>query len=148
MKGLSPQGTVHKKEQMVICYLVVGSNLGDRKRNIKLAVEKVKLLKDTRVLKLSRIIETLPVDGPKRQQKFLNAALKINTNLAPKTLLNKLKIIEKELGRRKAVRNGPRVIDIDILLYGDKVVNAKDLIVPHPRMFKRDFVISTLSEVI
>ncbi|MDD4953730.1 MAG: 2-amino-4-hydroxy-6-hydroxymethyldihydropteridine diphosphokinase [Candidatus Omnitrophica bacterium] len=132
---------------MFICYLGIGSNLGQRRENIELAVKKINSLKSTKVIKLSGIIETKPQGGPP-QPKFLNAALKIKTGLAPLTLLKKLKNIEQELGRIKTVRNGPRAIDLDILLYADKIIKRKELIVPHPRMFERDFVIRPLSEVI
>ncbi|MDD5568632.1 MAG: 2-amino-4-hydroxy-6-hydroxymethyldihydropteridine diphosphokinase [Candidatus Omnitrophica bacterium] len=133
---------------MVICYLSLGSNLGNRRKNIGQAIRKINLLKDTKVLKHSSIIETDPVGGPRNQPKFLNASLKISTLLSPLKLLKKIKIIEKEMGRVKSMRNGPRVIDLDILLYGDKIIREKNLIVPHPRMFVRDFVIKPLAEVI
>jgi len=122
--------------------------LGNRKKNIGQAIRKINLLKDTKVLKQSSIVETDPVGGPRNQPKFLNASLKISTILSPLKLLKKLKIIEKEMGRVKSVRNGPRVIDLDILLYGDKVISKKNLIVPHPRMFARDFVVKPLTEII
>ena len=133
---------------MAVCYLGIGSNLGDRIKNIKLAIQKINSLKNTKVLKLSRIIETTPVGGPARQPKFLNAALKISTNLPPVNLLNKLKTIEKGLGRKKGARWGPRLIDLDILLYADKTVNRKNLKIPHPRLMQREFVIKPLSEVL
>ncbi|MDD5568666.1 MAG: 2-amino-4-hydroxy-6-hydroxymethyldihydropteridine diphosphokinase, partial [Candidatus Omnitrophica bacterium] len=133
---------------MVICYLSLGSNLGNRRKNIEQAIRKINLLKDTKVLKQSSIIETDPVGGPRNQPKFLNASLKIGTLLSPLKLLKKIKIIEKEMGRVKSIRNGPRVIDLDILLYGDKIISENNLIVPHPRMFVRDFVIKPLAEVI
>jgi 2-amino-4-hydroxy-6-hydroxymethyldihydropteridine diphosphokinase len=133
---------------MVTCYLGIGSNLGDRQKNIRLAVKKINALKGARVIKLSKIIETEPVGGPRGQNKFLNAALKISTNLSPLLLLKNLKRIEKELGRVKTVRYGPRVIDLDILFYGNRIVNRKDLKVPHPRMFEREFVIKPLLEII
>jgi len=133
---------------MAICYLGVGSNLGNRRGNIKKALRLINHLKGTRVLKQSRLIQTDPVGGPKGQPKFLNAALRIRTNLAPLKLLNGLKQIERRLGRADAIRNAARQIDLDILLYGDKLIRSKKLIVPHPMMFKRDFVIKPLSEVI
>jgi len=133
---------------MTICYLGVGSNLGNRKRNIKLATKKINALQNTRVLKRSSVIESLPVGGPAGQGKFLNAALKIDTKLSPLILLKKLKEIENQLGRMKTVRFGPRAIDLDILLYADRVKVSKTLSIPHPRMFKRDFVIKPLMEVI
>jgi len=133
---------------MAVCYLGIGSNLGDRRQNIRIAVNKVNLLKGTKVIKLSRVIETLPVGGPKGQGKYLNAAMKIQTMLSPLLLLKKLKSIEKELGRVKALRFGPRPIDLDILLYEGKIIKTKMLTVPHPRMFKRDFVLKTLTQVL
>jgi 2-amino-4-hydroxy-6-hydroxymethyldihydropteridine diphosphokinase len=133
---------------MVTCYLGIGSNLGNRAKNIGLAVKEISALKRTKIIKTSTLIETKPVGGPLAQPKFLNAALKINTALSASAILKELKIIEKRLGRMKTVRNGPRMIDIDILLYGDKVINTKRLIIPHPRMFKREFVIRPLSEII
>ena len=133
---------------MVICYLGIGSNLGDRNRNIKEAIKKINLLKDTQVIKISKIIETKPVGGPPAQGNFLNAALKIQTRIPPLKLLKDLKKIEKGLGRTKSVKYGPRVIDLDILFYGERIINTKELTIPHPRLFARDFVIKPLSEVI
>ncbi|MFA5349964.1 MAG: 2-amino-4-hydroxy-6-hydroxymethyldihydropteridine diphosphokinase [Candidatus Omnitrophota bacterium] len=133
---------------MAVCYLGIGSNLGNRKKNIKLAIKKINMLKDTRVLKESKAMESLPVGGPPGQAKFLNAVLKINTQLPVLTLLKKLKEIEGRMGRKKTVRFGPRIIDLDILLYADKIVSTKELTIPHPRMFGRDFVIKPLTEVL
>ena len=133
---------------MAICYLGIGANLGDRRKTIELAIRQIKTLKDTKVIKLSRVIETEPQGGPEGQPKFLNACLKIKTKLYPSLLLKKLKQIETNLGRKKSVRYGPRTIDLDILFYGDKVVNTKTLKVPHPRIFDREFVIKPLLEVI
>jgi len=133
---------------MVICYLGIGSNLGNRRKNIEIAVKKINSLKNTKVIKLSGIIETKAVGGPSRQPKFLNAALKIKTNLTPVALLKHLKKIEQDLGRVKSVRWGPRIIDLDILLYGDRIVNNNNLQIPHPRIFEREFVIKPLLEII
>lgn len=133
---------------MVTCYLGIGSNLGDRQKNIRLAIKKIKTLEDTKVIKVSKLMETEPRGGPKNQPKFLNAALKIKTNTPPLILLSRLKKIEKELGRIKTVRFGPRPIDLDILFYGDKIINRKDLKVPHPKVFEREFVIKPLLEII
>lgn len=133
---------------MNICYLGIGSNLGDKRENIKTAIKEINSLKNTKVIKTSKLIETKPQGGPLKQNDFLNGALKINTELSPGILLKQLKRIERGLGRKSTVRNGPRVIDLDILLYGNKIINTKRLIVPHPRMFERDFVITPLSEII
>jgi len=133
---------------MTICYLGIGSNVGNRLKNIRLAIKKIKELKEAKVIKLSKIIETEPVGGPLGQEKYLNAALKIRTNLTPTILLKNLKKIEEGLGRTKTIRYGPRTIDLDILLYGNKFINRRDLKIPHPKMFEREFVIKPLVEII
>jgi 2-amino-4-hydroxy-6-hydroxymethyldihydropteridine diphosphokinase len=133
---------------MVICYLGVGSNLGNRRKNIKLAVKLIKALKDTKIIKASKLLESSPCGGPAGQANYLNAALSISTNFSPLSLLKKLKKIENELGRIPTVRFGARVMDLDILLYGDKLIRNKVLTIPHPRMFERDFVIKPLLEVL
>ncbi|MHB8154846.1 MAG: 2-amino-4-hydroxy-6-hydroxymethyldihydropteridine diphosphokinase [Candidatus Omnitrophota bacterium] len=133
---------------MVICYLGVGSNLGNRRKNIKLAVKLIGTLKDTKIIKASKLFASSPCGGPAEQPDYSNAALKISTSFSPLRLLKKLKKIENELGRIPSVRFGPRIIDLDILLYGDRFIRNRALIVPHPRMFKRDFVIKPLIEVL
>ena len=133
---------------MQTCFLGIGSNLGDRHKNIRLALEKISSLKNTKIVKLSKIIETDPVGGPSRQGKFLNAVLKIKTDLTPLKLLKQLQKIENEVGRRRTVRWGPRTIDLDILLFGDKVIERKELKVPHPRLMERDFVLKPLLSLI
>ncbi len=132
---------------MVSCFIGIGSNLGQREEFIKSAVKKIKELKATKVIKVSKIIETNPVGGP-AQRKFLNAAVKISTGLKPSELLKKLKRIERELGRTRTIRYGPRTIDLDILIYADKIINHRNLKVPHPKMFGREFVLKSLSEII
>ena len=129
----------------VISYLAIGSNMGRRKANIHKALELLKK-QNIKIKKISRIIETKPVGGP-MQAKFLNAAIKTETDLGPQRLLDVLKDIEKKMGRKKTVKNGPRPIDLDILLYADKIIKSKRLTVPHPRMLKRDFVMVPLLEV-
>lgn len=133
---------------MITCYIGIGSNLGDRQANIRKSVKKINSLKGTKIIKLSRIIETYPVGGPKKQRKFLNAALKIKTSLTPFNLLKNLKKIERELGRAKSLRWGPRTIDLDILFYSGRSVNTKSLLIPHPMIFQRDFVIRPLLEIL
>jgi 2-amino-4-hydroxy-6-hydroxymethyldihydropteridine diphosphokinase len=133
---------------MTICYLGIGSNLGNRRKNITKALQKIKTLKDTEIIKISKIIQTHPQGGPANQGKFLNAALKIQTKIPPLKLLHTLKKIEKDLGRTKTVRYGPRTIDLDILFYGDRIINRKGLTIPHPRIFEREFVIRPLLEII
>lgn len=131
---------------MVVAYLGIGSNLGNREKNIKQAVKKLKDTKEIKVIKVSSLIETEAVGGP-AQGKFLNGAVAVKTTLSPLKLLKELKNIEKFLGRKKTVRFGPRIIDLDILLYGDRRVRQKNLVIPHLRMFKRDFVLAPLNEI-
>ncbi len=133
---------------MVICYLGVGTNLGNRKKNIELAVEKINASKDTRIMRISKLFDFAPVGGPKGQRNYLNAVLKVQTRLSPLRLLKQLKKIEIGLGRVKTLRFGPRVIDLDILLYADRLIKSKALTVPHPRMFTREFVIRPLIEIL
>ncbi len=133
---------------MVICYIGVGTNLGNRRKNIELAFKKINALKDTRIMKESGFFDFPPIGGPAGQRNYLNAAIKIQTNFSPLNLLRKLKEIEKELGRAKTARFGPRIIDLDILLYGDRSIKSKILTIPHARLFSRDFVIEPLKEVL
>jgi len=132
---------------MVVCYLAVGSNLGNRRKNIKKALDYLAKTKGIKIEKASRIYETKAIGGV-AQGKFLNAAIKIKTLLSPQLLLKTIKKIEKDLGRKKTVRWGPREIDLDILLYGNKFIKIKNLVIPHPRMFEREFVLRPLREII
>ncbi len=130
---------------MPVIYLGLGSNLGDRERNIH---DAVRLLAGYGVseFKLSTIIETAPVGGPP-QGFFLNAVLKAKTSLAPENLLKVIQQVEAELGRVRTVKDGPRTIDIDILLYEGVVLDTPELHIPHPRMKERQFVMVPLREV-
>jgi len=130
----------------MLCYIGVGSNLGDRKKHIEDAIEKLKNIEGVEVKRVSSIYETEPVGGPK-QGKYLNGAIEIETGLGPRELLGKLQDIEKKLGRKKTVKNGPRTIDLDILLYGDNKIDEPDLKIPHPNMREREFVMKPLKEI-
>lgn len=131
---------------MVEAYLGIGSNLGHRKQNIHKALDYLREIKGLKVLKVSSLYESEAVGGPP-QGKFLNGAIKIKTKLPPLKLLKELKNIEKNLGRKKTLKNGPRIIDLDILLYGSKKIKTKSLTIPHPRMKEREFVILPLKEI-
>jgi 2-amino-4-hydroxy-6-hydroxymethyldihydropteridine diphosphokinase len=133
---------------MQVCYLGIGSNLGNKKRNIESAIARIAKLRRTRLLKSSKIFRTKAVGGPFGQPSFLNAAVKIKTGLSPLRLLSSLKKIEKELGRRRTIRYGPRTIDLDILLYGNEIIKSRKLKIPHPRMFEREFVLKPLREIL
>lgn len=128
-------------------YIGIGSNLGDRRKNIQLALNVLKEKKDVIVEKVSPFYETLPAGGPPHQGKFLNGAIEISTTLTPQELLKVLQEIEKALGRVRKERWGPRTIDLDILFYGDLIVNEKGLIIPHPLIHKREFVLKPLLRI-
>lgn len=130
---------------MAVAYIGLGSNLGDRDGTIKKAVT---LLQEEGIslLKMSTIIETDPV-GTVPQGKFLNAAIKVRTQLSPEMLLSLCQSIERQLGRVRGAVNGPRTIDLDILLYDRLTVDTPQLKIPHPRMFERDFVMNPLKEI-
>jgi len=133
---------------MAICYLGVGSNLGDKKNNIRRAIEGINARQGMRVLAVSPLIRTRPAGGPLGQPDYLNGCLKVSTALSPLQLLHALKEIERALGRRRGVRFGPRVIDLDILLYGNMKIKRPGLYIPHPRMFERDFVVRPLLTIL
>ena len=128
------------------CFIVIGSNLGDRKKYIKNAIEKLKETEGIEVKKISNIYETEPVGGPK-QGEYLNGVMEIETWLKPRELITELQKIEKQLGRIRSVKNAPRTIDLDILLYGDEKIDEPGLKVPHPRMYEREFVMKPLKEI-
>ena len=125
-------------------FIGIGSNLGNRKKNIENA--KFQLIKnDIKILKSSSYYESLSWPDPKKP-KFLNIVLEIFTNQNPYTLLKICKIIEKDLGRKKSVKNAPRECDIDILDYKNKKIKEQ-IILPHPSMHKRNFVLFPLFEI-
>ena len=126
-------------------YLSLGSNVGDRERNLRKAVERL-ASDDVRVLRSSRIYETEPVDY-KDQAWFLNQAVEAETALFPMQLLTRVGRVERELGRVRTRPNGPRTIDIDILFYAAAIVNTLRLEIPHPRMAERRFVLAPLAEL-
>lgn len=130
---------------MTIAYLSLGSNIGDRAANLTRAIEEL-AKRDVRVVRQSSLYETEPVDFHD-QAWFLNCAIEVETQLAPKALLNTLLDVESAMGRKRSVKYGPRLIDLDILLYGNQVVDTPGLIIPHPRMAERRFVLTPLAEI-
>ena len=133
-------------KELAIVYLGLGSNLGDREKNLKRALKELKNLKSVKVMKSSSMYESEPV-GFKDQPWFLNAVIKIKTKLPPLSLFYLLQGIERRLGRRKGERWGPRKIDLDILLHARAIMNEDKLILPHPQMHKRRFVLIPLIEL-
>jgi len=170
---------------MSVVYIGIGSNLGDRQKNIDTALGKLKTKRGTEVVGVSSAIETEPVDAP-AQEKFLNACCKVDTTLYPDELLDALKSIERELGRDKSAppkrvsaeeqlkmlqegsfdidetpqpadnepekdqakkKYGPRTIDLDILFYDDIIMKGNNLVIPHPLLHKRLFVLEPLAQI-
>ena len=126
-------------------YLGLGSNLGNREANLRAALRA--LWRMGRVEAVSSLYETGPVGGPE-QPPFLNAACRFETGLEPRPLLRFLKGLEHELGRRPGGEQwGPRPIDLDILLYDDRLLDEEGLVVPHPRLAERPFVLAPLAEI-
>ena len=127
-------------------YLSIGSNIGDRRGNCKRAVAEIAKIDDIEIKASSSLYETAPV-GFKEQGPFINMALKVETSIAPVRLLRILKDIEQRMGRADTFRWGPRIIDIDIILYGNEIILEQSLEVPHPRMLERGFVMIPLAEI-
>ncbi|HUI83592.1 MAG TPA: 2-amino-4-hydroxy-6-hydroxymethyldihydropteridine diphosphokinase [Candidatus Binatia bacterium] len=125
-------------------YLSLGSNVGDRDANLRTAIGKLAELGE--VLAISSFYETEPVELS-AQPWFLNCALALRTHLMPRRFLAKMLTIEQQMGRRRTQPKGPRTIDIDILLFGNSIISAAQLKVPHPAMHQRRFVLEPLAEI-
>jgi len=131
---------------MTTAYIALGSNVGDRLENLARAISALADVPDTYVQAASNAYESQPayvVDQPV----FANGVVVVETSLDADQLLDYLLGIEDDMGRERVVENGPRIIDLDILLFGDEEISADDLVVPHPRMLERDFVVTPLLEV-
>jgi 2-amino-4-hydroxy-6-hydroxymethyldihydropteridine diphosphokinase len=127
-------------------YLSLGSNLGDREQMLQSALDRLHAA-DLRILRVSSIYETEPL-GLKEQRFFLNLVAEVETDLFPLLLLSRIQKIELQLGRKRPGQlNGPRSIDIDILLYGRATVHSARLDIPHPRLHERRFVLGPLVEL-
>lgn len=131
---------------MRTAYLSLGSNVGDRLANLREAVSRLNSVDGCRVVSMSSVYETEPV-GFEDQPDFLNMVVCVNTSLDAMSLLRFCQSIESEMGRVRTIRWGPRVIDIDILLYGNERIETGDLVLPHPEMLRRGFVMIPLAEI-
>ena len=127
-----------------VVFIGIGANIGPVRENLARAVRSIE--KCARVVAVSSLYESDPV-GPQDQPKFTNAVVKVDTELSPFELLGCLQAIEKEIGREKTRMWGPRVIDLDIIFYGDMVISADSLVIPHPRAHERRFVLEPLLEI-
>lgn len=129
-----------------VAYLALGSNLGDRSWNIAEAIARLRADDRIRVVRAAEPIETAPMYVTE-QPEFLNSCVHVETTHAPLALLNACLAIETEMGREREQKNGPRNIDIDILLYGNRIVEEPGLQIPHPAMLERDFVLRPLAQI-
>ena len=130
-------------------WIALGANLGQRRETLEQAIEQLRAAPGVAVLRVSAWIETEAVGGPPGQPKFLNGAAALETTLSARELLGLLLRIEQDLGRDRSsnARNLPRAIDLDLLLCEDEVIDEPGLIVPHPRMHERNFVLIPLAEI-
>jgi 2-amino-4-hydroxy-6-hydroxymethyldihydropteridine diphosphokinase len=128
-------------------FIAVGANLGDRAATIRAALDALGRTKGVRVVRVSRLIENPAVGGPAGAPPFLNGATELSTTLDPHALLATLLDIERGLGRERRQKWAPRTIDLDLLLYDDRIIRSEDLTVPHPLMHERDFVLTPLAEI-
>jgi 2-amino-4-hydroxy-6-hydroxymethyldihydropteridine diphosphokinase len=128
-------------------YIAVGANLGDRVRTISKALALLRQHPEVRVVRFSKLTETSPVGGSPDQPKYLNGAALLHTTLTPDELLKLMLETESRLGRTRTEKWGPRTIDLDLLLYGDCVIDEPHLKVPHPLMHQRIFIMGPLAEI-
>jgi 2-amino-4-hydroxy-6-hydroxymethyldihydropteridine diphosphokinase len=127
-------------------YLGIGSNLGDRLEHLQLAVDDLAAADGVDLVAVSPVYETEPVGGPE-QADYLNAVVAVDTDRTPRALLELARAIEAHAQRIRTVRWGPRTLDVDVLLVGDERVDEPDLVVPHPRMTERAFVVVPLADL-
>ena len=131
---------------MAEAFVGIGSNLGDREGQLRTALKVLAAEDGIEVVAVSELRETEPV-GLVEQPRFLNGAVRLSTELSPQELLGRLLAIEQRLGRVRKERYGPRTIDLDLLVYGDEVVETPGLTVPHPRLHERRFALEPLAEL-
>lgn len=132
---------------MARCLVALGSNLGDRRDHLDKAVELLGFMPGVTLLGVSRYRETKPVGGPEGQAPFLNGACLVETDLSPQDLLGLLQAVEASLERERSVRWGPRTVDLDLLLHGETILESERLVLPHPRMATRRFVLEPSAEI-
>lgn len=129
---------------MVESIIALGSNVGDRETNLRRAIEMIN--RQMSLIKMSSVYETEPMYY-ENQDWFLNCVVAVETDLKPRALLERLQAMELAVGRRRTIRYGPRVIDLDILFYADEIVSEPGLEIPHPKIAERSFVLLPLSEM-
>ena len=131
---------------MTLCYIALGSNLACPQRQLRQAIARLQKLPKSALIKTSKLYFSLPY-GVHAQPPYYNMVIALKTSLDPESLLNHCLRIEKEQGRVRKKHWGPRTLDIDLLLYGQRIIKQAHLIIPHPQMLKRDFVLLPLLEI-
>ena len=130
----------------IVCYIGIGSNLGNTLQNCKYAIESLSRINGINPTQISSFYKTEPV-GIEKQNYFINAVVEITASLSARDLLQALRKIEGDMGRKRETKGGPRIIDLDLLFYGQDVIRETDLVVPHPEIHKRRFVLEPLYEI-
>ena len=131
---------------MTLAYVGLGANIGEPRAQLLAAWDALGRIPQTRAIARSGLYRSAPV-GYEDQPEFLNCVAKLDTSLAPRALLSHLQQVERDLGRVRSFRDAPRTIDLDLLLYGSESIDTPDLVVPHPRMHERAFVLEPLVEL-
>src|ERR1700758_3328346 len=138
------QGTTETARMPNLAHLSLGSNVGDPEQNLREAIHRLQAL--GRIIEVSSFYETEPVEFAE-QPWFVNCAVALETSQSASQLMTGVLEIERDIGRQRVQKKGPRIIDIDILLFGDEIVNTPDLTIPHPSMAGRRFVLEPLAEI-
>ncbi|MGH7177973.1 MAG: 2-amino-4-hydroxy-6-hydroxymethyldihydropteridine diphosphokinase [Tepidisphaeraceae bacterium] len=141
------EGRKHEGRTPTTAYVAVGANLGDRAGNIRAAMDLLRATDGIEVCRVSSLFENPALGGPIGASDFLNGAVEIRTTLDPLALLGAVQQIERQLGRVRREKWEPRIIDLDLLLFGGQVVNSTHLTIPHPRMHERRFVLQPLAQI-
>jgi 2-amino-4-hydroxy-6-hydroxymethyldihydropteridine diphosphokinase len=131
---------------MTLAYVGLGANIGEPRAQLLAAWDALGRIPQTRAIARSSLYRSAPI-GYENQPDFLNCVAKLDTTLEPRALLSHLQQVERDLGRARSFRDAPRKIDLDLLLYGSESIDTPDLVVPHPRMHERAFVLEPLAEL-
>jgi len=131
----------------VTAYIGLGSNLGDRGANVLTAIAELGKVPGVEVVQVSSMMDNPAVGGPEGSPAFLNAVAEIETSLASHSLMDQLLEVERKMGRVRKMKWEPRIIDLDLLLYGDAIISTDELMVPHPLMHERKFVLVPMAEI-
>lgn len=132
---------------MTLAFIAIGSNLGDREQNIERGLERLGRVEGIKLGRVSSLVESEPLNCPPGSGPFLNGVARLETTLTARELLNALLAVEQVMGRERSEKNAPRTLDLDLILFGDLVIDESDLQVPHPRMHERFFVLWPLLQV-